>query len=70
MKRWEYLTWAGILVICLITGPFSCTLLALQPATGVVRFEGAIDFAAADQIISLLEQARQDPTFGAVVLEI
>jgi protease-4 len=70
MKRWEYLTWAGILVICLITGLFAGQLAAPQPVIGVVRFEGAIDFAAADQIISLLEQARQDPTVGAVVLEI
>ncbi len=70
MKRWEYLTWAGILVICLITGLFAGQLAAPQPVIGVVRFEGAIDFAAADQIISLLEEARQDPTVGAVVLEV
>jgi protease-4 len=37
---------------------------------GVVRFDGVIDFTTADQLMKLLERARQDPRVAAVVLEI
>jgi protease-4 len=70
MKRWEIFVWAGILIAALSIGLVLGQWAAPQPVVGVVRFEGAIDFAAADQMINLLEAARQDPTVGAVVLEI
>ena len=70
MKRWEYLTWAGILAICLVVGVVVGQWAAPEPVVGVVRFDGAIDFTSADLLVNLLEQARQDPTVAAVVLEI
>lgn len=70
MKRWEILVWAGVLVAALGLGLILGSWAAPQPVVGVMRFEGAIDFAAADQLVDLLEAARQDPTVGAVVLEI
>lgn len=70
MKQWEYLTWAGILAICLVVGVLVGQWAAPEPVVGVVRFEGAIDFVAADMLVNLLEKARQDPTVAAVVLEI
>jgi protease-4 len=70
MKRWEYLTWAGILAICLVVGVLVGQWAAPEPVVGVVRFEGAIDYVAADMIVNLLEKARQDPTVAAVVLEV
>jgi protease-4 len=70
MKRWEILVWAGVLVVALSVGLLLGNYAAPQPVVGVMRFEGAIDFAAADQLIDLMEAARQDPTVGAVVLEI
>jgi protease-4 len=70
MKRWEYLTWAGILAICLVVGVLVGQWAAPEPVVGVVRFDGAIDFYASDVLVNLLEQARQDPTVAAVVLEV
>lgn len=70
MRRWEFLTWAGILVVCLVVGVLVGRWAAPQPVVGVVRFDGAIDFATADQLVNVLERARQDPTVAAVVLEI
>lgn len=70
MRRWEILTWAGILAICLVVGVVVGRWAAPVPVVGVVRFEGAIDFAAADQMVTLLEKARQDPAVAAVVLEL
>ncbi len=70
MKRWEILVWGGVFVAALSLGLVFGRWAAPQPVVGYVRFEGAIDFVAADQMINLLEAARQDPTVGAVVLEI
>jgi protease IV len=70
MKRWEILTWAGILAVCLVVGLVVGQWAAPEPVVGVVRFEGAIDFVAADQLVTLLERARQDPAVAAVVMEI
>lgn len=70
MKRWEILTWAGIFALCLVFGVLLGQWAAPEPVVGVVRFEGAIDFFAADQLVNLLEAARQNPTVAAVVLEI
>ncbi|MCC6455485.1 MAG: S49 family peptidase [Caldilineaceae bacterium] len=70
MRRWEILTWAGILAVCLVVGIVVGQWAAPEPVVGVVRFEGAIDFTAADQLVTLLERARQDPAVAAVVLEI
>jgi protease-4 len=70
MNRWEYLIWAGILVICLVAGVMLGQWAAPEPVVGVVRFDGAIDFGAAEMLVNLLEQARLDPTVAAVVMEI
>lgn len=70
MSRWELLTWAGILALCLVVGVLVGQWASPEPVIGVVRFEGAIDFFAADALVNLLEKARQDPTVGAVVLEV
>jgi protease-4 len=70
MNRWEYLVWAGILALCLVVGLVVGQWAAPQPVIGVIRFEGAIDFVAAETLVNLLEEARQDPTVAAVVLEI
>jgi protease IV len=70
MTRWEYLTWAGLLVICLVVGILAGQWAAPEPVVGVVRFEGAIDFDTSAAIVNVLEAARQDPTVAAVVLEI
>ena len=69
MNRWEYLTWAGILAICLVVGVMVGQWAAPEPVVGIVRFDGAIDFYTSDRLVNLLEKARQDPTVGAVVLE-
>ena len=58
------------MVICLVAGLLIGQWAAPEPVVGVVRFEGAIDFAAADQMVDLLERARQNPSVGAVVLEL
>lgn len=70
MKRWEILTWAGIFAVCLVVGVVAGRWAAPEPVVGVMRFEGAIDFTAADQLVTLLDRARQDPAVAAVVLEI
>src|SRR4051812_31857666 len=70
MNRWEYLTWAGILALCLVAGVLVGQWAAPQPVVGVYRFDGAIDFAAAQALTGLLDKARQDPSVAAVVLEI
>ena len=44
MRRWEILTWAGILAVCLVVGVVVGQWAAPEPVVGVVRFEGAIDF--------------------------
>ena len=70
MTRWEYLTWAGILAICLVVGVMVGQWAAPEPVVGILRFDGAIDFYTSDRLVTILEEARQDPTVGAVVLEI
>jgi protease-4 len=70
MNRWEYLTWAGILVLCLVVGVLVGQWAAPEPVVGIVRYEGAIDFTSADMLVNLLEKARQDPTVAAVVIEV
>jgi protease-4 len=70
MSRWEYLTWAGILVLCLVAGILLGRWAAPEPVIGVYRFDAAIDYDSAQALTNLLEEARQDPTIAAVVLEV
>jgi protease IV len=69
-RTWEYLAWAGFLVLCLVAGLLLARLLAPQPLVGVVRFAAAIDFTTTNQLVNLIEEARQDDQIAAVVLEI
>ena len=69
-RSWEYLIWAGFLAICLVIGLALGQWLLPKPVIGVVRFAAAIDLDTADQLISVLEEARQDERVAAVVLEL
>ncbi len=69
-RSWEYLIWAGFLALCLLIGLALGQWLAPKPLIGLVRFAAAIDLDTADQLISVLEEARQDDRIGAVVLEV
>jgi protease-4 len=69
-KSWEYMIWAGFLAICLIIGLAVGPWLLPKPVIGVVRFAAAIDLDTADQLISVLEEARRDDRVAAVVLEL
>lgn len=76
MRAWEIALAALFLALCLIGGVYiersaGIQQLAGSPANiGVVRFEGEIDFQSANEIITLLEAARQDESVAAVVLEL
>jgi protease-4 len=70
MKSWETLAWAGLLVICLVTGLLLGRWLAPGPVIGLVRFDATIDTNTATQLVNLLEDARQDRRVAAVVMEI
>lgn len=69
-KSWEYLIGAGVLALCLLVGLALGAWLAPKPVIGVVRFEGAIELASAEKLITVLEEARQDDQIAAVVLEL
>lgn len=69
-KSWEYAIWAGFLALCLIIGLAVGQWLLPKPVIGVVRFAAAIDLDTADQLISVLEEARRDDGVAAVVLEL
>jgi len=69
-RSWEYLIWAGILALCLAVGLALGQWLLPKPVIGVVRFAAAIDLDTADQLIGVLEEARQDDRVAAVVLEL
>lgn len=67
---------ALFLALCLIGGVYLDRSAGIQQLTGgganigLVRFEGEIDFESANEIITLLEAARQDDSVSAVVLEL
>ncbi len=60
----------AFLALCLALGLLLGRWIAPQPAIGVVRFDAPIDFVTAEQIITVLDEARQDPTIEGVVVEI
>ncbi|MEX1021006.1 MAG: S49 family peptidase [Litorilinea sp.] len=70
MKPWEIITAAVVLLAALGGGIWLARTVAPEPVIGVVRFEAVIDFATAQQMIDLLEEARQDPRVAGVVVEI
>lgn len=70
MKLWETISAMVFLLACLGGGLWLGRAVAPEPVIGVVRFEAVIDFATAQQMIELLEEARQDPRVAGVVVEI
>jgi protease-4 len=70
MKRWEYLVWAGVLLVCLVTGLVMARVLAPEPIVGLIRFDAAIDFETGTELVDLLEEARLDREIAAIVLEV
>ena len=76
MRAWEIALAALFLALCLIGGVYLDRSAGIQQLTGgganigLVRFEGEIDFESANEIITLLEAARQDDSVSAVVLEL
>ena len=76
MRAWEIALAALFLALCLIGGLYLDRSAGLEQlagggaSIGVVRFEGEIDFESANQIIALLEAARQNDSVSAVVLEL
>ena len=70
MKRWEYIAWAGVLIVCLVAGAGLGRWAAPQPLIGVIRFDAVIDLNTSALLVDLLEKARQEPRIAAVVLEI
>jgi protease-4 len=85
MRTWEIALAALFLALCLVgglflargsaTGGFGLDMPAIGtlgggPAIGVVRFEDAIDFTTANNLIDLLEAARRDDRIRGVVLEL
>lgn len=70
MKTWEVWTWVGVLVLALGLGLVVGQQAAPVPAIGIVRFDAAIDFGTAAALIDLLEDARQDDSIAAVVIEL
>lgn len=66
----EFLIWAGFLAFCLVIGLALGYWFLPKPVIGVVRFAAAIDLNTADQLIGVLEEARQDDRVAAVVLEL
>lgn len=76
MRSWEIALAALFLALCLIAGLYIDRSAGLEQLAGgganvgVVRFEGEIDFESANEIVTLLEAARQDSSVSAVVLEL
>lgn len=85
MRTWEIALAALFLALCLVAGlylargePNNGFPLDMQaigglgngPAIGLVRFDDAIDFTTANNLINLLEAARRDERVRGVVLEL
>lgn len=70
VRAWEFAIATVFLVLCAIIGLYITDDVAPRPAIGLVRFEGEIDLAAADNLITLLEAARKDDRVAGVVLEL
>jgi protease-4 len=85
MRTWEIALAALFLALCLIGGlylargepnhGFPLDMRAIGapgngPAIGLVRFDDAIDFTTANNLINLLEAARRDERVRGVVLEL
>jgi protease-4 len=76
MRAWEIALAALFLALCLIGGLYLDRSTGLRQlagggaSIGLVRFEGEIDFESANEIITLLEAARQNDSVSAVVLEL
>jgi protease-4 len=69
-RFWETLATVTFLIACLATGLVLGELYAPKPVIGVVRLEGLIDFASAQQMGAILDAARQDDRVVGVVMEI
>lgn len=67
---WEIALAAVVLAACLLGGLALADWQTPEPIVGVLRFGAEIDFASADQLVSLLELARQDSHIAALVLEV
>jgi protease IV len=70
MRTCEYAAGVVLLLVCLAGGLVLGRAVAPQPVIGVVRFEAIIDFYTAQQLIEVLEAARQDDRVAGVVVEI
>jgi protease-4 len=85
MRAWEIALAVIFLALCLVAGLFLARTPANaglpmgmpgigipggKQAIGLVRFEGEIDFATANNLITLLEAARRDERVRGVVLEL
>lgn len=86
MRAWEIALAVIFWALCLIAGlfiarapgnailPVGVPAMGLpnsgKPVLGLVRFEGEIDFASAQNLITLLETARRDARVRGVVLEL
>lgn len=68
--RWGYLVAGLFLVICLILGIGLAGYFAPQPVIGVVRFEDAVTFQSAADLIEILEAAREDPSVAGIAMDI
>lgn len=70
IRWWEYILIMLFLSTCLVAGLAIGDYFAPQPVIGVVRFEGVIDFAAEDYLISVLDAARTDGRVAGVVVDV
>ena len=80
MRPWEIALAVLFLALCLVGGLYLARSSTNDgfigmpgsggPVIGLVRFEGEIDFASANQLITLLEAARRDERVHGVVLEL
>jgi protease-4 len=81
MRPWEIALASLFLALCLVGGLYLARSSANDgfpismpgsggPVIGLVRFEGEIDFASANRLITLLEAARRDERVRGVVLEL
>lgn len=69
-NRWGYAVAASFLTACLLLGLGLAGYLAPQPVIGVVRFDDAITFDSAGDLIEVIEAAREDDRIAGVALEI
>lgn len=76
MRAWEIALAGLFLGLCLVAGIFIQRSAGVRelaggaPNIGVVRFDGEIDFATANTLITLLDTARRDESVAGVVLEV